>query len=327
MLGGLVVLACMLSGKDGEGVKAGAKEVTAAQVTAEDAINVLILGTDRQAGLCDVMMIVNINFTKGKITVAQIPRDTYAKYTDGSYKKLNGAYNALGGAAQVRDFLEKAMGVEIDHYACVGLDTLCQVVDAIGGVDVDLPCDMRYSDAAQGLHIDLKKGVQHLDGRLAEQFVRFRSAYVEGDIGRIDAQKLFIAALFNKMAKEFSASLALKLATCAKNVETDLSASDMLSLGTRVTSVDRGSIALLTLPGEECVAKASGAWYYVLSSKAVARVMTEYFGAAGSFDVDRVFLNDVYEEFKDIYFGDADVSIVSVTQISENGIDIQIKSK
>ena len=192
---------------------------------------------------------------------------------------------------------------------------------------MELPCDMKYSDVAQGLSIDLKKGTVHLDGRLAEQFVRFRSSYVEGDLGRIDAQKIFIAALLEKISSEFSPLLAAKLVSCADGVETDLCAADMITLGTRVMSIDKGSIFLLTLPGQECVADVSGAWYYVLSGKATQRLMLEYFCASRDFDTQRVFLNENYDDFARIYNADMDYSMINVTRINEDGIDIHLKRK
>ena len=109
-----------------------------------DLINVLVMGTDRQAGLCDVMMLVSIDEGDNTVTAVQIPRDTYAQYTSASYKKLNGASNSLGGAEQTAEWLADAFGIRIDHYVCVGLDTVRRVVDAIGGVDVDIPCNIYF---------------------------------------------------------------------------------------------------------------------------------------------------------------------------------------
>ena len=327
-LGGAFFFGVILANIREDAKKEGRNDMSADAAVTEaedDSRNILVLGMDRQAGLCDVMMLVNVNFTSNKATVAQIPRDTYAEYTDGSYKKLNGAYNTLGGADKVAEFLGNAMGIEIDHYVCVGLDTLGAAVDAVGGVDVKLPCDMFYRDPAQGLYIDLDAGLQHLDGALAEQFVRFRSAYVEGDLGRIDAQKLFLAAFFEKVAEELSPALAVKLASAADSVETDLSISDMLSMGVRSIGFGAEGISLVTLPGEEAVATESGAWYYVLSKRANAEIMAEYFGADGDFDGEGVFLNPDYKSFGDIYRGYSAYELTDIGEVAEKGINIQIK--
>ncbi len=323
---GVIVFCVVLAIRNTDGEDAqGKSESTLSDSASKNFANILFLGTDRAAGLCDVMMLVNVNFTSDSVTVAQIPRDTYAAYTENSYKKLNGAYNSLGGAEQTASFLEGAMGISIDHYVCIGLDTLVAVVDTIGGVDVELPCDMRYSDSAQGLYIDLKKGVQHLDGALAEKFLRFRSAYAEGDLGRIDAQKIFMAALFSRLADEFSPALALKLTAVAENVETDLSIADMLSIGVQTLDMDRERMILLTLPGEHVVATESGASYYVLSSPATAEIMQRYFGGKGGFDNGQKFLNGNYKSFEDAYRKYREYDAESLKDIAENGIKIEIK--
>ncbi len=302
----------------------GEDAVTDAVKSADDAINVLLLGTDREAGLCDVIMLVNLNFTDGAATALQIPRDTYAEYTDRSYKKLNGAYSALGGAAATADFLEKAMGIEINHYACIGLDTMADIVDAVGGVDLELPCDMSYRDPSQGLYIDLKKGAAHLDGSLAEQFVRFRSGYIEGDLGRLDAQKLFMAAFIGKIAAELSPTLCVKLAAAIDGIETDLSVSSIIELGLRAVGIDKASIALLTLPGEEVVAEESGASYYALSKPAAEKITEEYFGRTAAFDPDGLFLNTRYKTFEEAYLRDVEFSPTYAADIERNGIKIQM---
>ena len=301
------------------------QDATEASRNTDDTVNVLLLGTDREAGLCDVMMLVNVNFTDGAATVLQIPRDTYASYTDSSYKKLNGAYSRLGGADKVAELLEGAMGIEIHHYACIGLDTMADIVDAVGGVDVDLPCDMSYRDAAQGLYIDLKKGMTHLDGSLAEQFVRFRSGYIQGDLGRLDAQKLFMAAFIRKIASEFSPTLALKLATAIDGIETDLSVSEIMTLGARALNIRKASIALLTLPGEEVTARESGASYYVISRPAAEKITSDCFGRTSEFDPDKMFLNTRYKDFKTAYEREAEYAPLYAADVSENGINIQIK--
>ena len=210
---------------------------TDGDLTAERAYNVLLVGIDREAGLADVMMLARIDLSKSSAFVVQIPRDTYAEYTDASYKKLNGAYSALG-AEGLCEFLSDALGVHVDRYVVLGLDNLCAAVDAIGGVDVNLPCDMKYKDAEQGLYIDLKAGVQHLDGELAEQFVRFRSGYVEGDIDRMDAQKIFLAAIAKKIKDEISLPMAYRLLEAADGVETNFSTAELLGVALEAARID-----------------------------------------------------------------------------------------
>ena len=136
----------------------GGNDVETSNVDSEDVrLNILVMGKDDSSGLCDVLMLASYNLTDSSVGIVQIPRDTYAEYTSSSYKKLNGAYASLGGAARTAEFLSGALGIDIHHYVCINLRTLGALVDAIGGVDIELPCDMRYSDAEQGLYINLKK--------------------------------------------------------------------------------------------------------------------------------------------------------------------------
>ena len=291
------------------------------QPSAEDDVeNILVLGVDREAGLTDVMMLVGIDGEAGRVTVMQIPRDTYAEYTDGSYKKLNGAYNALGGAREVADFLSQSFGIEIDGYMCVGLDTLGEVVDAIGGVEIDLPHDMRYSDPEQGLYIDLKSGRQTLDGDAAQHFVRFRSDYSNGDLGRIDAQKLFMSAFFRTLCEKLSPTTAAKLMIVADGVETNMGVSDMLQLCTDVIDMGGDGISFVTMPGKEVTATVSGASYYSLSALSVAEITELYFGRDGEFDRDKKFLNESYDSFRLIYENYVEYDVDSVPNILRDGI-------
>ena len=285
-------------------------------------INVLFMGTDRQAGLCDVMMLVSIDGIANTVTAVQIPRDTYAQYTSASYKKLNGAYNSLGGAKQTAEWLADAFGIRIDRYVCVGLDTVRRVVDAIGGVDVDIPCDMVYTDAEQGLYIKLDAGKTHLDGEGAEQFLRFRYAYAGGDVARLDAHKIFLSALYKKMAEDVTPSTVIQLCAAVDGVETDLLLSDMVELGMVVREMDGDSIFLVTLPGRVAVATESGASYYVIFADGARFIMQEYFGGE-DFDVGEYFLNKKYKSFEDIYFEKCTPEMFSVNDIFEGGINIE----
>lgn len=310
-----VTLSCVLKPADAKGVTAEVNDKN---------VNVLVLGTDRQAGLCDVMMLVSIDRDANVVTAVQIPRDTYAQYTNGSYKKLNGAYNSLGGARATADWLASAFDIRIDHYVCVGLDTVREIVDAMGGVDVDIPCDMVYSDAEQGLYIKLDAGIAHLDGEGAEQFLRFRYSYVGGDVARLDAHKIFLSALYKKAAQGITPAMLMRLCAAASDVETDMALPDMLELGLCVKDMDGNSIFLVTLPGREAIAKESGASYYVLFADGARRIMQGYFGGGDAFDANEYFLNKRYKSFEDIYFEECTPEIFSVSDILGQGINIEL---
>ena len=292
-------------------------------------VNFLFLGKDNTSGLCDVIMLVSYNVTDSSVGVVQIPRDTYAKYTEGSYKKLNGAVSALGSEKAFCTFLSESFGVRIDHYVSLDLEAVGEIVDIVGGVEVNVPCDMRYIDAEQGLYIDIKAGKTLLDGEAAKKFVRFRSSYAEGDIGRIDAQKIFLAALLGKLKNGTSA---LEIGTVAAKIidkiDTSLSLADMITLAKAAFSVPAEKIRFVTLAGEGAIAKKSGASYYVISRPSCIEIFREIFSAdvnEDNFDSDRLFLNRDYEEFERIYFSSAGYTVYDAAAICKDGIDIANK--
>lgn len=275
---------------------------------------VLAFGVDRTSGLSDVILLASLNRTTGKIGILQIPRDTYAAYTDRSYCKLNGAPTALG-LSQAKDFLSEALGLSIDRYVRLSLDTVTRAVDAVGGVEITLTETMDYDDPSQGLSIHLPVGTQTLNGKTAEQFLRFRSGYLRGDLDRMDAQKVFLLACFRKLKTSFTPQTAMKLASVlTEDTQTDLTASDLLWLIPSLYRAQSAQMVLATAPGEAATAEQSGASYYVLSRSATERLLTEHFGAEqGSFDVNRVFLNPKYQTFQTVYEKDVPFRVFGAT--------------
>ena len=245
-----------------------------ATVFAKDRVTrILLLGCDRASGLADSILVVSINESDKQVSILQIPRDTYAEYTEKSYKKLNGALSALGESG-IKELLGEALGVTIHHFAIVKLDLFCKMVDAIGGVEVDVPQKMEYHDPAQNLHISLEEGRQRLDGRTAEHFVRYRSGYVNADLGRLDAQKLFLRA-FARRCRELTAPDYFRLAGASLvGVQTDLSIGDAVRLCKILRECDPDEVPMQTLAGQ-AVRGQSGAWYYVLNREGACRQINE----------------------------------------------------
>ena len=235
---------------------------------------VLLVGCDRAASLADSIMIVSINETRSQASILQIPRDTYAEYTSRSYKKINGAVSALG-ISDFETFLENVLCVPIDSYVVLKTDALVGIVDAIGGVDVEIPQDMDYSDPAQGLEIHLTKGMRHVSGAEAEQLVRYRSGYANADLGRLDAQKGFLRA-FAKRCQSLTLLQMLGAAMHALTaVQTDLGVQDIVRLARVLRACDVDSVAMQTLSGAP-VRGNSGAWYYVVNREGAIRDVNQY---------------------------------------------------
>ena len=221
-------------------------------------------------------------------------------------------------------FLSESLGIAIDRYVSMDLDVLSEIVDAIGGVSITLPDALFYEDPAQGLSIRLPAGEQVLDGQRAEYFVRYRMGYVRGDLGRMDAQKLFLTALARQIKSSLTMSAALRVATnVLPRIDTNLAIKDMTALVRSVFSFDEQNVLLATLPGEEAVAEKSGASYYVLSSAATEELLVQYFGATEHLDPNGVFRNAKYTRFCEIYDGYSPYNVHSMGQIAGEGIEIE----
>lgn len=244
-------------------VEGTAPAIDADAVLGDRVTRFLVLGCDRAAKLTDSIFVVTLNETQARASILQIPRDTYANYTDRDYKKLNGAMQVLGESG-MKDMLGKAFGVHLDYFVVLDLDCLCRVVDIIGGVDVEIPQDMSYSDPAQDLNIDLDAGMTHLDGKHAEEFVRYRSGYANADLGRLDAQKLFLRA-FAKKCQTLTSGQFLQL-TCSVLTElrTDIGLPQAIRVASVLMKCNTDDLPMQTLAGE-AVQGSSGAWYYCVN--------------------------------------------------------------
>ena len=264
----------------------------------------LVLGCDHSKRLTDSILLVAINETRAEARILQIPRDTYAEYTKGSYKKLNGAMQTLG-ALGMKHFLSQALGVKIDYFVTLKLDFFKALVDAVGGVEIEIDRDMDYSDPSQGLKIHLKAGKTLLDGETAEQFVRYRSGYVNADLGRLDAQKKFLGA-FAKRCQAITFSQLLRVTGLAlTGVQTDIDLPAAIRTVGILRRADADNIPMATLDGQ-AVKGNSGAWYYVIRRASAVRMIAYYLNwendpSGISFDPSMVFDREENTEFHQIY--------------------------
>lgn len=326
---GLVLYFAHDGGETGVGGAAGGSLPAAAERPDADGRYVfLVAGRDEVSGLTDVLLLVDFDTSAGRVSLLQLPRDTYFNCTSGSYKKLNGASAALGGLRSLADRLGAALGIEIDYTAELTLEAFSHLIDLIGGVPITLPYDMDYEDPSQGLYIHLEAGEHTLCGAEAVQFIRFRSGYVQGDIGRIDAQKLFLAALARQVTEGLSPlRLPAMIGAVLGEVKTDMSAGTALSLARAAMHVELADIAMLTLPGRDArTGVDSGAWYYIMNRAAAAEVMERYFGAdAAALDPERCFTGAAYPHFDKIYDAD-DITYreYRADDINRNGIGIDL---
>ncbi len=285
--------------------------------------NFLLLGRDSAAGLCDVVILGTVNTDNGNISFMQIPRDTYFDCSDTTYKKINGAYNSLGSASRMASALSDALGTKIDYYLCLGLDTIEKMVDAVNGIEINVPMDMDYTDPEQNLSIKLKAGKQTLDGKNAVQFLRYRAGYITGDLGRIDAQKLFLNAFAARIANignPFALCNIFKL--ICENSETNVKVNDLISIAAKCVKAKNGKVSYVTAPGEAIQSEKSGAWYYILSASSMTELLRSRFDMSDSFDKDNKFVDKNAKAFYDIYNKSCDIKIYTADDVENNMINI-----
>ena len=149
---------------------------------------VLLMGVDRRegdVGRSDTLMLAAVDEENGRAALLSIPRDTRIEVGSYGYDKINHAY-AFGGHEMTLASVSALVGVPVTHYIMIDTSAFERIVDAVGGVDIDVEKRMYYEDPWDdngGLVIDLQAGEQHMNGAQAIQYVRYRDG--EGDIGRI----------------------------------------------------------------------------------------------------------------------------------------------
>jgi len=230
--------------------------------------NVLIMGIDNQ-NLADVIIAASFVRDTGEINMLSIPRDTFTQPSDeimerirstgsrpGNTFKINALW-PLGrqyGAEITRDHLSQTLGINFHYYVKLDLIAFREIVDLIGGVEIEVPRAMVWSDPFDNppLHINIQPGIHLMDGQMAEHFVRFRS-YPDGDIGRISAQQQFMTQLFRQMlTREALLSNPVELIRIAVNrVDTDFRAVDATRYVQYIPNLRFDGMTNYTLPGYE----------------------------------------------------------------------------
>ncbi|MDR1158554.1 MAG: LCP family protein [Oscillospiraceae bacterium] len=229
----------------------------------EGVYTIILAGTDMDDYHTDVLMVAALDTVKGELNVLAIPRDTQVAVRRAN-KKINAAWGVgmnarsedkservAGAIGQLRTELKTVIGFVPDAYAVVDLKGFVRLVDAMNGVEFDVPQDMHYSDPSQNLYVNLKKGRQTLNGDKAIQLVRFRSTYAEGDLKRVEVQQAFLTEAFKQL---ISVKHIFKLpefaAIAQENLRTDLSLGQMIWFGQELLKLEEDSITFYTLPGD-----------------------------------------------------------------------------
>lgn len=264
-------------------------------------INFLVIGisgVDEDYKLADTIMICSYDPKAQKASILSIPRDTYVgknKAKASASYKINAVYrngeNIQGMVKSIEDLVE----LEINNYIIIDTDALIQLVDAIGGVEFDVPIDMQYDDPTQDLHINLKAGYQKLNGQQAEWLVRFRHGnkgetysleYGDNDMGRMRTQREFITATLKQTMKPENLLHITKIAQIGfNNIQTNMKWEQIKDYIPYAVNFNAENLKTGVLPGIPELA--NGVWIYTPNKKQTDKL------------VEELFLNKVEEENQD----------------------------
>lgn len=243
-------------------------------------------------GLTDTMLLMRFNPQTDELSILSIPRDTPVYLPDYGRIKINTA-NQRGGTAlsakAVRKLLED---VQIDRYVRVNIQGAEKLIDALGGVKLYVPQDMKYRDQSQHLNINLEKGWQRLDGEEAVNFMLFRHDQY-GDIGRVQRQQMLIRAMIEQALNPGTLARIPKIYSVVRsNVDTNLSIEEILALAGFAAKRDQKNIEMFMLPGEfgKMQKQGQSISYWLPHERKIDQMMARHFNVG---EVQRSNNNDV----------------------------------
>ena len=223
--------------------------------------NLLVVGIDRSTetgqetdsqvddGMTDMILYLHFNNETGQVKMLQIPRNIFVT-TDASFSgnyqinaiaKTQGS-NGGNNISALADEIYNIFGLHVDGYLSVRLEALTQIIDTFGGIRVYVPQDMDYG----GSH--LSQGYQTMDGAAAEFFLRTRHIYADSDLGRLRMQRYFYAALFARMRSMTVWDIAKLLPVITSQMETDLSATELVSVAVSMLKISSSNILFGQVP-------------------------------------------------------------------------------
>jgi LCP family protein required for cell wall assembly len=246
-------------------------------------VSVLIVGADerkRDVGRSDTMMVLFLNPRRAQAALLSIPRDLKVRIpghrgTD----RINASYPA-GGVELVQRTVEELLDIEIDYHAKANFQGFVEVVDTLGGVDIEVPDvegrgrGMNYDDRADGLHIHLKPGFQHLDGEQAIGFVRYRKG--DSDFKRMERQQQFLTAMAEQKLKLRNIRTLVGAARRALDcIDTDMDLREAMDLARAIKQLDSANLMSVQVPAAGRME--NGKWYAIYRESDIRQVLREIY--------------------------------------------------
>jgi polyisoprenyl-teichoic acid--peptidoglycan teichoic acid transferase len=238
-------------------------------------------------GLSDTMLMMRFDPESEQVAVMSIPRDTRTD-VGGEVTKINEANREGGPALSAQAASELMGGIAVDRYIRINVQGVEKLIDALGGVKVNVPVDMKYQDDSQHLYINIKAGEQRLNGEKAMQFLRFR--YDEnGDIGRIQRQQMLMRSLMEQALNPTTiARLPKILSVIQENVDTNLSVEELVALVGYGAQVNRSNVNMLLLPGDFSSYDDYESSYWIPNYTEIDALSQQYFGLDSAYSVSDV---------------------------------------
>lgn len=262
--------------------------------TIEGQYTILFLGMDESGELSDVNWIFQFDLIAGTMNILQVPRDSYMPdYASYSTAKFNSIYHSgqetgVTPIQRVVNAIEENFCIYVDCYVKLNCDDIANIVDAIGGIPITLPEKIIYEADKV-----LPAGEQVLDGQQSEWFIRFRHGYSEGDIGRVKAQRIFLAAAMQKMLDMNQTELMSAMQKIYKNqwIATDLSLEQISMVADFASArLTMDSVNVFMVPGEGATyypSDGSSQSVYSIHKSATIDLLNGYF---------RPYQNEIYPE-------------------------------
>jgi polyisoprenyl-teichoic acid--peptidoglycan teichoic acid transferase len=228
-------------------------------------------------GLADVMLLIRFDPEKKNLKMLSIPRDSRVEVEGHGVKKINSA-NVHGGPALTAKTVSNLLdGVGIDRYIRINVLGVGKLIDALGGVNIYVPKDLKYQDDSQHLYINLKKGQQHLDGNKALQLLRYRHDE-NGDIGRIQRQQMVMRALMDQTLNPATLTRLPDILNVVKeHIDTNLTVEELLALAGYGARTNRSNILQLMVPGRFSEKNEFDASYWIPNKYRIAKTMAQHF--------------------------------------------------
>lgn len=234
----------------------------------------LLAASDQAGANADAIMVLTYDTMEQTAGLVSIPRDTLV---DRPFPKLNAVYH--DGAGALRDEVSRMLGIPIDYYICVDVEGFVQVVDAVDGIDFDVPIHMSYDDPLQDLHIHFEPGMQHIDGKEALAICRLRKnsdgtmAYPDSDIGRTRTQQRLLAAIAKKLLAN-PQKIGAYTDLWKQYVTTDLKAEHLAWFAASLLNFPlETGLSSETLPGDGTVEYRGTEWCYELCPEEVLEIV------------------------------------------------------